>query len=198
MAERPPRRVLITGAATGAGLALARALSVRGDTVLMVGRQAERLRAAADELGARAVPWNITRDPETLLAITAPLDHLIHAASRQAPAVDWAQADAEAVFAVGAIAPARLARAFATQADPAVGPGVLFVVSPLARQAAPDQALAAAAQAALLSLAGSLAGALAPVRVNALIAVEGAAVATLGLRALDDTTLTGKVLSPKP
>jgi 3-oxoacyl-[acyl-carrier protein] reductase len=63
------RACVITGGSRGIGLAAARQLRVEGASVLLLGRSADALRAAADELGgaAAAVGWlaaDVT-DPET-------------------------------------------------------------------------------------------------------------------------------------
>jgi NAD(P)-dependent dehydrogenase (short-subunit alcohol dehydrogenase family) len=51
------RTVLITGSTAGVGRYLATKLVARGDTVLIHGRNPEKLHLLADELGARAVPY---------------------------------------------------------------------------------------------------------------------------------------------
>src|SRR5690349_25104109 len=70
MPPRSPRRVLVTGAASGLGLSLVRALVARGDRVLATDVQADRpdtLPAAADYL-----PLDVRSDE----AWGAALDHV--------------------------------------------------------------------------------------------------------------------------
>jgi 3-oxoacyl-[acyl-carrier protein] reductase len=62
------RACVITGGSRGIGLAAARQLRVEGASVLLLGRSADALRAAADELGGgAAVGWLVAdvTDPET-------------------------------------------------------------------------------------------------------------------------------------
>lgn len=56
------RRVLVTGASSGIGLATVRAARAAGARVALLARRAEVLEALADELGAIAVPADVT-DP---------------------------------------------------------------------------------------------------------------------------------------
>lgn len=57
------RRVLVTGASSGIGLATVRAARAAGARVALLARRAEVLEALADELGAIAVPADVT-DPD--------------------------------------------------------------------------------------------------------------------------------------
>ncbi|SMF69406.1 SDR family NAD(P)-dependent oxidoreductase [Allosphingosinicella indica] len=57
MADR--LHAVVTGGGSGIGLAIARALVAAGHPVTIMGRNAERLASAADEIGAKAVPCDI-------------------------------------------------------------------------------------------------------------------------------------------
>ena len=59
---------LITGASQGIGLATARAYAKAGHTVVMAARSADKLTAAAEPLGAMAVPTDVT-DPASVEAL---------------------------------------------------------------------------------------------------------------------------------
>ena len=61
----PESRVLVTGASSGIGLACAKACAARGARVGLVARRAERLAALAEEIGATALPADVT-DGEAL------------------------------------------------------------------------------------------------------------------------------------
>mgnify|MGYP006149381297 CR=1 FL=1 len=57
-------RVLVTGGSTGIGRATAALLVRRGARVAVCGRNAERLRAAADEIGALAIPADVADEDD--------------------------------------------------------------------------------------------------------------------------------------
>ena len=59
MTQRKTKTVIVTGASSGIGLALARSLLKRGDNVVGNSRTVERLATAADQLGR----------PDTFLAV---------------------------------------------------------------------------------------------------------------------------------
>ncbi|PWE28961.1 short-chain dehydrogenase [Pararhodobacter marinus] len=65
-APESPRRVVITGAGTGIGAAIAARFHGGGDHVVLLDRDAEAVAARAAELGegAQAIPCDVTRDEE--------------------------------------------------------------------------------------------------------------------------------------
>ncbi len=63
-----PLIALITGASQGIGLATARAYTKAGHTVIMAARSAEKLHAAAKEIGGEAIPTDVS-DPESVAAL---------------------------------------------------------------------------------------------------------------------------------
>jgi 3-oxoacyl-[acyl-carrier protein] reductase len=66
------RNVLVTGASGGIGRAIAARFVAGGDAVVITGRNAERLRRAADEIGARGVVCDAA-DPEQVARLGAGL-----------------------------------------------------------------------------------------------------------------------------
>jgi 3-oxoacyl-[acyl-carrier protein] reductase len=66
------RNVLVTGASGGIGRAIAARFAADGDAVVITGRNAERLRSAAGELGARGVVCDAA-DPEQVASLRAGL-----------------------------------------------------------------------------------------------------------------------------
>lgn len=74
--------ILVTGAGTGMGLAAAKAFAARGNKVVMVARNAERLREEAAKLeGADAFPCDISDDHQ----VEALFDH----AAKVHPDLNW-------------------------------------------------------------------------------------------------------------
>lgn len=57
-------KALVTGGSSGIGLETARQLVARGAQVAICGRDAARLRRAADEIGARAVQGDVSREED--------------------------------------------------------------------------------------------------------------------------------------
>jgi 3-oxoacyl-[acyl-carrier protein] reductase len=66
------RNVLVTGASGGMGRAVAARFAANGDAVVITGRDAERLRHAADEIGASGVVCDAA-DPEQVASLRAGL-----------------------------------------------------------------------------------------------------------------------------
>lgn len=79
------KTVLITGASQGLGRALARLLARRGYRLVLNARNPERLQELAWELGALAVPGDVSEIAEDLARAAGPVDVLINNASELGP-----------------------------------------------------------------------------------------------------------------
>jgi NAD(P)-dependent dehydrogenase (short-subunit alcohol dehydrogenase family) len=76
---------LVTGGGSGIGLACARRLAADGAAVTICGRTEERLKAAADQIGARYVVADVTSEEQVIEAVrsaaeAAPLRAVVHSA----------------------------------------------------------------------------------------------------------------------
>ena len=83
-------RVLVTGGATGIGRGIAEALVAAGHAVCINGRRAGLLTRVAAEIGAEAVPGDVTEDPVGLIEAARP-EHLVNNAGfyAHAPLGAW-------------------------------------------------------------------------------------------------------------
>jgi short-subunit dehydrogenase len=112
-------RILIVGATGGFGSALARAFSAAGADLVVASRNATSLAAIAAEVGAIAVPTDLTEDgaPEALVmaasTVLGGLEAVVCAIGVVAfgPAVDVDDDTIERLFRVNTLAPMRLSRA---------------------------------------------------------------------------------------
>jgi len=68
-ADLSGRRVLVTGASSGIGEAVARAIVACGGSVAMLARRKDRLDLLAEELGARAVPIRVDVTDDEALSV---------------------------------------------------------------------------------------------------------------------------------
>lgn len=102
------RRALITGSSQGIGLALARGLASAGAEILLNGRDAARLAAAAATIpGARTLAFDVTDHAATRAAVdgfeatVGPIDILVNNAGMQhrAPLEDFPEAAFQALLA---------------------------------------------------------------------------------------------------
>jgi short-subunit dehydrogenase len=131
--------VLLTGATGGIGAALARALHAGGAELLLSGRRLDVLTPLATELGARAVPADLSRaaDVERLAAEAADVDVLIANAALPASGhlLELSQEQIDTMLEVNLRAPIALARALAP-AMVARGRGQIVLISSLSGKAA--------------------------------------------------------------
>lgn len=95
-AGRPgPRVAVVTGASSGIGAATARTLAAAGYRVFVGARRTERLAALADEIGATALPLDVT-DDESVASFAAALpgvDMLVNNAGGAKGLASVAEAD---------------------------------------------------------------------------------------------------------
>lgn len=139
--ERDRGHIVITGASSGIGEAVARAFATVGNRLTIVARRADRLEALAREL---SVPVHVApadlADPEhatawidAAVAAHGPIDVAVLNAGVQyvEPALGVDDERALALFHVNLIAPVRIARVIA-QAMVARGQGTIVVVSSIA------------------------------------------------------------------
>jgi NAD(P)-dependent dehydrogenase (short-subunit alcohol dehydrogenase family) len=160
------KKVVVVGGSSGIGLATAELAKSEGADVVIASRNAERLKVAADKLGAKAIPTDVTSDDSVadLFRQCGPVDHVVVTAAQlktgpfKTVSMDDVRATMEGKF-WGAW---RVARA----ADIRPGGSLTLVSGFLSIRPRPAAAIVGAANGALESLARSLALELAPVRVN--------------------------------
>jgi NAD(P)-dependent dehydrogenase (short-subunit alcohol dehydrogenase family) len=128
----------ITGANKGLGYETARRLTELGHTVIVGARDPERGQAAADRLGARFVPVDVTDDASVARAAAdieaheGHVDTLINNAGitgRRAQAGELTGADAELVFATNVTSIVRVTSAFLPLLRKSKAPAVINVSS---------------------------------------------------------------------
>ncbi len=168
------RTVVVIGGSAGIGLATARQVRAAGAEVILVGRDQQRLDAAAAEVTAAGSAAFDATDPGRLerffADLPAAVDHVLVTAGSpyygRLPDLDLA--DVRRYVGAALSLPLALARA----ADGRIRPpgSLLFVGGTGARRPAPGLAVTAALTAALPALVANLALEVAPVRVNLIAA----------------------------
>jgi NAD(P)-dependent dehydrogenase (short-subunit alcohol dehydrogenase family) len=177
------RAAIVTGAGTGIGAAIARALAARGQTVALVGRRAAPLQQVAAEIetggagAALVVPADLA-DPaapaaivDAVVARAGRLDVVVNnaAAFRVARVEQVMLEDLDQHLAVNVRAPYLLVQAALAHLEASPSPVVVNVSSAAAAMYRPGQTVYGLTKAALEHLTKNLAAELAPrrIRVNA-------------------------------
>ncbi len=197
--------MVITGGASGIGLAISRAFAEHGAEVVLVSRNEEKLKAAAADLG-HGVTWHSAdvRDAERLAEIAklvGPVDVLVNAAAGNFP-TPFSAMSHNAWQSVQDIVVGGTVNATRAFAEPmlgrAGGGSVLNIVAGYAWTGAPGVSHSGAAKAAVLNLTKSLAVEWAPsVRCNAVS--PGPVGGTEGMKRLgEDLGLADAVVKSTP
>jgi NAD(P)-dependent dehydrogenase (short-subunit alcohol dehydrogenase family) len=160
------QKVVVVGGSSGIGVATAEFARREGAEVIVASRNAERLQAAADKIGASAIVADVTSDDSvvSLFRATGPVDHVVVTAAQlksgpfKTVAMDDMRGTMEGKF-WGAW---RVARA----AEIRSGGSLTLVSGFLSIRPRPNAAIVSAANGALESLTRALALELAPARVN--------------------------------
>lgn len=171
------RRILVTGAASGIGRAVARMFAEEGAKLVVLDRQAAALELVADEVGATAFTVDLAHTDslpaavERAAAAMGGLDGIVNAAGigHFAPIGELSHADWALSIAINLTAPYSICRAAAPYLRAAPGSTVVNIASGAALLPDNPNATAyAASKGGLISFTKALASELAPiVRVNA-------------------------------
>jgi NAD(P)-dependent dehydrogenase (short-subunit alcohol dehydrogenase family) len=211
--EREPQlhgqTVVVIGASAGIGLATAQLARQEGAEVVMTGRNAERLQAAAGELGALSTAAFDADDSAALESffgsLQAPIDHVMVTAGRPyyATLAEMDFGEARRRLQEHPLLMLGVARYAAAKVRP--GGTLIFMDGTAARNPSIGTGLSSAMTVALPALAATLAVEIAPVRVNLIAAgfVDTGLSASLlgdGLEArrkeLRETLPIGRVVQP--
>src|SRR6187401_3092446 len=161
------KKVVVVGGSSGIGLATAELAKQEGADVVVASRNAQRLKAAADKIGATDIAADVTSDESIadLFRKCGPVDHVVVTAAqlRTGPFKTVAMDDVRATMESKFWGAWRVARC----ADIRPGGSLTLVSGFLSIRPRPNSAIVGAANGAIESLARSLALELAPVRVNA-------------------------------
>jgi NAD(P)-dependent dehydrogenase (short-subunit alcohol dehydrogenase family) len=154
-----PRVAIVTGGSSGIGLAVGRGLVARGYDVVLNARTEDKLRAAAEDVGARCVAAD-SGDPEAFARVVAEagrVDLLVHAAGVMAGTFVRKEtlASFESVVRTNLLSAFVVAHA-ALPAMPAGG-RMVFLSSSSAHAPQPGRSAYSASKAGLNAFAGALA-----------------------------------------
>ena len=160
------KKVVVVGGSSGIGLATAELAKAEGAEVIIASHNAERLNAAAQKLGVKAIQADVTSDESVakLFRACGPVDHVVVTAAqlRTGPFKTVAMEDVRSTMDGKFWGAWRVARS----AEIRPGGSLTFVSGYLSIRPRPNSAIVSAANGALESLSRALALELAPVRVN--------------------------------
>ncbi len=155
------KRALVTGGSSGIGLAIARAFLAEGASVVITGRDRERLAVAARELGCRAVQADasLPEDVERATLEAAPFDILVNNAATgvRARLTETSLADWERILAVNVGGPFLHAKAAFPVLRSRGGGAIVNVASDVALVGDPAVGAYSVSKAALVMLSNMLA-----------------------------------------
>jgi len=160
------QKVVVVGGSSGIGLATAMLAKADGAEVVIASRSADKLKAAADKIGATAIVTDVANDDSVvnLFKSCGPVDHVVVTAAqlRSGPFRTVSMEDVRATFEGKFWGCWRVARA----AEIRAGGSLTLVSGFLSIRPRPNSAIVSAANGAIESLTRALALELAPVRVN--------------------------------
>src|SRR4029077_18733453 len=78
------KKVVVVGGSSGIGLSTAELAKSEGAEIWVASRNADRLKAVADRLGAKAIPTDVTNDESVvnLFRQCGPIDHVVVTAAQ--------------------------------------------------------------------------------------------------------------------
>ena len=159
-------KVIVVGGSSGIGLATAAMAKAEGAEVVIASRNAERVKAAADKLGAKGIAADVTNEQSVndLFRGCGPVDHVVVSAAqlRTGPFKTVPMDDVRGTLEGKLWGAWRCARA----ADIKPGGSLTLVSGFLSIRPRPNSAIVSVANGALESLTRALALELAPIRVN--------------------------------
>ena len=160
------KKVVVVGGSSGIGLSTAEMAKAQGAEVIIASRSADKVKAAADEIGAKGIVADVTNDDSVvnLFKACGPVDHVVVSAAqlKSGPFKTVSMEDVRSTMEGKFWGAWRVARA----AEIKAGGSLTLVSGFLSIRPRPNSAIVGSANGAIESLARGLALELAPVRVN--------------------------------